>query len=81
MKGSESSLLKDLSEASLEKYLSEIIVTVTECLLNVLNKNDDVIAAVEIISGLHQRFNGQFTSPLLRTPLLTLNPKEMSFKG
>nr|CAI6462092.1 CBM_HP1_G0020430.mRNA.1.CDS.1 [Saccharomyces cerevisiae] len=65
VKGSESSLLKDLSEASLEKYLSEIIVTVTECLLNVLNKNDDVIAAVEIISGLHQRFNGRFTSPLL----------------
>ena len=75
MKGSEASLLKDLSEASLEKYLSEIIVTVTECLLNVPNKNDDVIAAVEIISGLHQRFNSLFTGPLLGAFLQTFeNP-------
>ncbi|CAI4053192.1 hypothetical protein SUVZ_15G2330 [Saccharomyces uvarum] len=75
VKGSEVSLLKDLSEASLEKYLSEIIVTVTECLLNVPNKNDDVIAAVEIISGLHQRFNSQFTGPLLGAFLQTFeNP-------
>ncbi|QHS73715.1 Nmd2p [Saccharomyces paradoxus] len=75
VKGSEPSLLKDLSEASLEKYLSEIIVTVTECLLNVPNKNDDVIAAVEIISGLHQRFTGRFTGPLLGAFLQTFeNP-------
>ena len=75
VKGSEASLLKDLSEASLEKYLSEIIVTVTECLLNVPNKNDDVVAAIEIVSGLHQRFNSRFTGPLLGSFLQTFeNP-------
>lgn len=60
-KESKQSLLKDLSEVSLEKYLSEITNTAAEGLSNVGNKNEDVIAAVEVVSGLHQRFNARFT--------------------
>lgn len=54
-------MIKDLSEVSLEKYLSEIINTTAEGLSNVPNKNEDVVAAVEVISGMHQRFNTRFT--------------------
>ncbi|GAV49044.1 hypothetical protein ZYGR_0N04490 [Zygosaccharomyces rouxii] len=64
-KDSKASLLKDLSEVSLEKYLSEIINTTDEGLQNVPNKNDDVAAVVEVISGLHQRFNTRFTCELM----------------
>lgn len=64
-KDSKASLLKDLSEVSLEKYLSEIINTADEGLQNVPNKNDDVAAVVEVISGLHQRFNARFTCELM----------------
>lgn len=64
-KDSKASLLKDLSEVSLEKYLSEVINTADEGLQNVPNKNDDVFAAVEVISGLHQRFNSRFTCELM----------------
>ncbi|GAV53953.1 hypothetical protein ZYGR_0AK04550 [Zygosaccharomyces rouxii] len=64
-KDSKASLLKDLSEVSLEKYLSEIINTADEGLQNVPNRNDDVAAVVEVISGLHQRFNTRFTCELM----------------
>ncbi|AQZ09754.1 NMD2 (YHR077C) [Zygosaccharomyces parabailii] len=64
-KDSKTLLLKDLGEVSLGKYLSEIINTADEGLQNVSNKADDVAAAVEVISGLHQRFNAQFTCGLL----------------
>ncbi|GCE97790.1 hypothetical protein ZYGM_001035 [Zygosaccharomyces mellis] len=62
---SKASLLKDLSEVSLEKYLSEIINTADEGLQNVPNRNDDIAAVVEVISGLHQRFNTRFTCELM----------------
>lgn len=61
---SKASLLKDLSEVSLEKYLSEIINTAAEGLSNVPNKNEDINAAVEVISAMHQRFNVRFTCGL-----------------
>ncbi|EDO14830.1 hypothetical protein Kpol_364p2 [Vanderwaltozyma polyspora DSM 70294] len=67
------SLLKDLSEVSLQKYLSEIIVTSNEALTNVGNKNEDIIAAVEVISALHQRFNEQFTERLFELFLHNFN--------
>ncbi|CCE62851.1 hypothetical protein TPHA_0D02130 [Tetrapisispora phaffii CBS 4417] len=58
------SLVKDLSEVLLSKYLSEIIITSNEALSNLNNKNDDIIAAVEVISILHQRFKSQFSEKL-----------------
>ena len=61
-------ILKDISSLSLEKYLSEIITSVSEGLLKV-SKHDDIVAAMEIVSGLHQRFTVQFTPILLSTML------------
>lgn len=58
---SKAALIKDLSEVSLEKYLSEIINTAAEGLSTVPSKNEDVIAAVEVISVMHQRFSTSFT--------------------
>ncbi|CCD23851.1 Nmd2p NDAI_0C01910 [Naumovozyma dairenensis CBS 421] len=66
VKESTPSLLKELSELSLEKYLSEVIATVNEVLYSISNKNDDIISAVEIISALHQRFNQRFTCELFQ---------------
>ncbi|ODV65807.1 ARM repeat-containing protein [Hyphopichia burtonii NRRL Y-1933] len=62
-------ILKDIQTLSLEKYLSEIIVSISEGLVKV-NKNDDILAAIEIISALHQRFSIEFT-PLLLSNFLT----------
>lgn len=66
LKESTASLLKDLSELSLEKYMSEVIATVNEALTNVSNKNDEVVAAVEVVCALHQRFNERFTPQLFQ---------------
>lgn len=60
-KESKAALIKDLSEVSLEKYLSEIINTAAEGLSNVSGKNEDVSAAVEVMSVMHQRFKAKFT--------------------
>ncbi|CUM45951.1 uncharacterized protein AC631_03579 [Debaryomyces fabryi] len=53
-------ILKDVSTVSLEKYLSEIILSVSAGLLKV-SKGDDILAAMEIVSALHQRFSTSFT--------------------
>lgn len=66
-KDSKGSLITDIGEVSLEKYLSEIISTTNESLLKNSGKTDDIIAAVEVISGLHQRFNSEFTIPLIES--------------
>ncbi|CCK68886.1 Nmd2p KNAG_0B04520 [Huiozyma naganishii CBS 8797] len=63
-KENKDTLLKDIKEVFLEKYLSEVIVTVNEGLSLVPNKNDDISAAVEIICALHQRFYSNFTGKL-----------------
>lgn len=70
-KDSKESLNKDIAEVSLEKYLSEIITTANEVLIKNSGKSEDVQAAVEIISGLHQRFNYDFTVPLMESFLFT----------
>lgn len=59
------SLIDDLREISLEKYLSEVVTSANEALSSVGNKNDDIVAAVEVISGLHQRFSHNFTGKLM----------------
>ncbi|RCK55323.1 Nonsense-mediated mRNA decay protein 2 [Candida viswanathii] len=63
------SILKDIETLSIEKYLYEVVSSLTEALVKV-NKNDDVVAAIEIISALHQRFAALF-SPVLLVNLLT----------
>ncbi|SCU98559.1 LAFA_0G18756g1_1 [Lachancea sp. 'fantastica'] len=59
------SLLKDIAELSLTKYLSELVVTANEGIGKVSNKTDDINACVEVISALHQRFSHQFTPALM----------------
>ena len=54
-------MLKDIGEISLEKYLSEIIATIHEAVLNISSKNEEIITAIEVICAMHQRFNVQFT--------------------
>jgi regulator of nonsense transcripts 2 len=71
-------ILKDISSLSLEKYLSEIITSVCEGLLKV-SKHDDIVAAMEIVSGLHQRFTVQFSPTLLSTMLDSVaNPARLA---
>lgn len=60
--------LREISTLSLEKYLSEVTLSLSECLAKV-SKSDDVAASVEIISALHQRFHIQFT-PILASLLV-----------
>lgn len=54
------SILKDISELSLEKYMSEIITNYLETLQN-LKSAKDIIPNVRAISALHQRFTIKFT--------------------
>ena len=58
------STLKDIYGLSLEKYLSEILAAVTEGLLKVV-KPEDIIATMEIVSALNQRFCSTFSPQLL----------------
>ena len=60
-KENKNSLLKDIGDISLEKYLSEIITTINEVTSNISNKNDEILTAIEVISAMHQRFNANFT--------------------
>lgn len=69
------SLIKDLGEVSFQKYLSEIVSTTNEALTNVQSKNEEVETAVEVVSGLHQRFNVAFTEPLSLAFLQNFNFK------
>ena len=48
-------ILKDITTVSLEKYLSEIILSISAGLLKI-SKGDDILAAMEIVSALHQDF-------------------------
>ncbi|KAI5957665.1 NMD2 [Candida theae] len=71
-----SNVLKDISSVSIEKYLSEVIVSLVEGLCKV-SKNDEINAAVEVVSALHQRFGKQFTGHLLNEILVLLtNPSQ-----
>ncbi|SCU96003.1 LAME_0F14444g1_1 [Lachancea meyersii CBS 8951] len=72
-KDTKANLLKDISEVSLEKYLSELVVTANEGISRVSNKSDDIEACVEVISALHQRFSHQFTPLLMELFLQNFN--------
>ncbi|KAF8249872.1 ARM repeat-containing protein [Wilcoxina mikolae CBS 423.85] len=62
---SQVALLKDIQTTSLEKYLPEVISAVAEGLQK--SKISDTGAVIEVVSALHQRFQGDFT------PRLTFN--------
>ncbi|SCU83748.1 LAMI_0C04478g1_1 [Lachancea mirantina] len=76
-KDSKTGLLKDIQEISLEKYLPEIVVTAHEGLTKVSGKNEDIDAAVEIISALHQRFSQRFSPALLELFLHNFSNQEL----
>ncbi|KAK9370483.1 armadillo-type protein [Lipomyces kononenkoae] len=61
---SQGALLKEISTLSLEKYLSEIIGAAAEGLAKCRLTND-IWAAVEVTSALHQRFATAFTPTLM----------------
>lgn len=63
------SILKDIQTLSIEKYLSEVLTSLTEALSKV-SKSDDILAAMEIVSALHQRFTSQF-SPMILVNIMT----------
>ncbi|ONH64898.1 Nonsense-mediated mRNA decay protein 2 [Cyberlindnera fabianii] len=80
-KDSQDSIIRDISQLSLSKYTSEIIIAVQEGLIKC--KTVDTSAATEIVSLLHQRFCPEFTSKLLtwfyqelESPLNASGPKE-----
>ncbi|AMD19751.1 HCL400Cp [Eremothecium sinecaudum] len=64
-KDSKDLLLKDIGEVLLEKYLSEVIAGTNESLSKLSGKNEDLLAAVEVVSALHQRFGSSFTIKLM----------------
>ncbi|CAK7897098.1 nonsense-mediated mRNA decay protein 2 [[Candida] anglica] len=68
------SILKDIRSLSLEKYLSEMISSISEGLVKV-TKSEDIVASMEIISALHQRFSARF-SPLLLSNILNSLSKQ-----
>lgn len=69
--------MKDIGEVLLEKYLSEVITGTNESLAKVPNKTEDITAAVEVVSGLHQRFGEKFTLRLLELYMFNfVNPPD-----
>lgn len=69
--------LKEISTLSLEKYLSEITSSLAENLSKV-SKSDDIFAAAEILSALHQRFQAQIVLPLLSLLVNSITSKDPS---
>lgn len=61
------SLIREIAQLRLDKYLSELVQAVSEGCSRV-KVGQDVSAAVKVISALHQRFGSEaFTSPLVST--------------
>lgn len=56
--------LTDIKTLSLEKYLSEISVALSECIVNSA-RNDDALPYLEVISALYQRFGNDIVAPIL----------------
>lgn len=73
------SLLDDVRTLSLEKYLSEIILSIGEGLLK-LNTNSEITVCAEVVSALHQRFTVSFT-PYLLSNLLTNLGNPINFEN
>lgn len=58
------SIIKEIDNVTLDKYLSEILPLIYECLTRTTNQ-DDIWACVQVISKLHHRFKLSFNQPLL----------------
>jgi regulator of nonsense transcripts 2 len=77
---SQAGLIKDLQTTSLEKYLPEVISAVAEGLQK--SKIPDTGAVLEVVSALHQRFQGDFTPQLTFALAKGLaNPRPEVLKG
>lgn len=57
-------VLADVRNLSLEKYLSEITVSLSDALVN-LARNDDALPYLEVVCALFQRFGTDFVAPLI----------------
>lgn len=57
-------ILADVRSLSLEKYLSEICVSLVEPLINSA-RSDDIVPYLEVVSALYQRFKGAIQGPIL----------------
>lgn len=57
-------VLADVRALSLEKYLSEISVSLSESLVNV-GRSDDSMAYLQVMSALYQRFSQALIAPVL----------------
>lgn len=71
-------VLKDIETLSLEKYLSEILVSIQESVLKV-SKPEDLVACMTVLSKLHQRFPGKLIPQILSVivnELVDLNDEE-----
>ncbi|RKP10363.1 ARM repeat-containing protein, partial [Thamnocephalis sphaerospora] len=66
-------LLRDMQQLKLDKYVSEIVAAIPEGLLR-CKREPDVVAAVEIISSLHQRFADTFSLPLAQLLQRAMQP-------
>ncbi|ODQ55597.1 ARM repeat-containing protein [Saitoella complicata NRRL Y-17804] len=71
-------LLKDVQSLSLEKYLSEVVSGVAEG-LGTCKTQAAVLAGVEIVSALHQRFSTRFTPYLTQRIYQALLPPSKSY--
>ncbi|CCG83005.1 Putative uncharacterized protein [Taphrina deformans PYCC 5710] len=74
----QATLLADIKTLSLEKYLSEVVSAIAEGLAKV-KSNPDISASTEVVSALHQRFAGQFTSQLAYHLVRALAPPPASY--
>ncbi|CAN3367792.1 nonsense-mediated mRNA decay protein 2 [Diutina catenulata] len=63
-------LLAELAQLSLVKYMAEVVSGVAEGMTKALRR-DDVLAHVEVVSALHQRF-GLLLTPLVNSEVLAM---------
>lgn len=72
-------LLREVANLSLEKYLMEIVLSLIEGVQKV-SRNDEVVGAVELLSALHQRFSDNFT-PYVMSGVISGIPMSASRTG
>ncbi|CAO3634305.1 unnamed protein product [Cunninghamella blakesleeana] len=71
-------LLNDIKKLSLEKYISEIVVSVMEGMLK-CKTSTDIASCVEVISALHQQFPDTFTLLLTSSLAKVLQPSSKQY--
>ncbi|KAJ9078754.1 mRNA decay protein [Entomophthora muscae] len=66
-------MIREVGQLKLEKYVSEVVAALSEGILK-CRTSPNVMAAVEVISALHQRFPDSFTPELFETLRKMLSP-------